>query len=122
MYYLDAQVKGQSEEHVVLLLHSRQFSANSWLKLEVLHDFAQAGYRTITVDLPGFGGSDRAEELLDTKERVRFLERLLNIFQLNSVAVVAPGYSGEFLIPFLFRSERAERLSGWIPISAGQLI
>jgi len=117
---LDAQVKKQSQEPVVVLLHSQQFSANTWLKLEVLHDLAQAGYRTIAVDLPGYGGSDKAEMLTETKENVRFLERLMNIFQLNDIVFVTPGISGEYVIPFIFESQRALRMAAWVPISPGK--
>ena len=101
------------------MLHSQQFSANTWLKLEVLHELANAGYRTITVDLPGYGGSDKADMLDEPKEKVRFLERLMNIFQLTDIVFITPGISGEFVIPFIFESQRTDRMAAWVPISPG---
>lgn len=71
------------------------------------------------MDLPGYGGSDKAELLEERKERVRFIERLMNIFQLENIVFVTPGISGEYVIPFIFESQRSFRMAAWVPISPG---
>ena len=84
-----------------------------------MHELAKEGYRTIAIDLPGYGGSDKAEELTEVKEKIRFLERMTSIFQLSNIVFVTPGYSGEFVLPFMFTSERQFRMAAWVSISPG---
>ena len=105
-----------------------------WLKLGVIHELAQngtfprlknvykliLGYRSISIDLPGYGGSDKVPFIDEDARRIRLFEQMIKFFQLDEFVAVTPGYSGEYFLPFVFESQAAENALGWIPISPGE--
>ncbi|CAG5113794.1 Oidioi.mRNA.OKI2018_I69.chr2.g7884.t1.cds [Oikopleura dioica] len=117
VYFLDAQVKGQGDRPIILLFNSMQYSSNMWLKLGVIHELAKNGYRSISIDLPGYGGSDKVPIIDDDARRIRLMEQIVKFFQLDEFVAVTPGYSGEYFLPFIFESHAAENALGWVPIS-----
>ena len=132
IYFLDAQVKGQGDRPVILLFNSMQYSSNMWLKLGVIHELAQngnfprlnifwlcLGYRSISIDLPGYGGSDKVPSIDEDARRIRLFEQMIKFFQLDEFVAVTPGYSGEYFLPYVFESQAAENALGWVPISPG---
>jgi pimeloyl-ACP methyl ester carboxylesterase len=54
IHYLTA---GKPNHYPVLFLHGASFSARTWQEIGILEGVAQAGYRVIAVDLPGYGNS-----------------------------------------------------------------
>ena len=122
----------------VLLFHDSGYSSNAWLKLGLLHDLNINGFRAVVIDLPGHGGSDKAEPIKDQKEKgnilssflyvtfitvVSFIHGLTERFQLNNYVAVVPGISGQYFLPYLFDNNgqvsQTRNLAGLVTISPG---
>ena len=56
----------------VLLLHGAAFHSGTWEELGTLEKLAEAGYRVLAIDLPGFGESKSV-----SADRESFLAELL---------------------------------------------
>ena len=56
---IHGRAAGPEDGAPVLLLHGAAFDSGTWEKLGTLEALAQAGFRAIAVDLPGFGASKR---------------------------------------------------------------
>lgn len=94
----------------VLLLHGAKFDAETWRSLGTLDLLADAGYRVIALDLPGFGKSETW-----SFDRVHFLERLLPELGIGKPVVLAPSMSGALTFPVL--ETRPELVSGFIGVA-----
>jgi abhydrolase domain-containing protein 14 len=94
----------------VLLLHGAKFDAETWRTLGTLALLAEAGYRVVALDLPGFGKSPAWRF-----DRARLLERLLPELDIGKPVVVAPSMSGALAFPVL--EKRPELLSGFIAVA-----
>jgi pimeloyl-ACP methyl ester carboxylesterase len=94
----------------VLLLHGAKFDAETWRKLGTLTLLAEAGYRVMALDLPGFGQSETWRF-----DRAQFLERLLPTLGIGKPVVLAPSMSGAVTFPVL--EARPELVSGFIGVA-----
>ena len=94
----------------VLLLHGASFKAQTWLDLGTMSLLTAQGYRTVAVDLPGFGQS---ESLGGNGEH--FLADLLTALALNKPVIVSPSMSGRYSLPFV--ADHADRLSGLVALA-----
>lgn len=79
----------------VLLLHGARFQAQTWERVGTLEVLADAGYRALALDLPGFGASDGVAVTDD------FLAELLPRLGLDRVVLVAPSMSGRVAFPLV---------------------
>ena len=103
-------VAGDEDDPPVVLLHGARFTAETWRKIGTLETLAQAGYRAVAVDLPGFGQSEEFASNPDT-----WLGDLFDKLGLSSVVVLSPSMSGRFSLPLLVTTP--ERLSGFIAVA-----
>lgn len=87
--------KGNNNK-TVLLLHGWGGSLNSFRALEM--SLAQSGYSTITLDFPGFGGSDLPKENWELKDYVQIVVELLNAEQIEKVSIVCHSFGGRVAI------------------------
>jgi abhydrolase domain-containing protein 14 len=94
----------------VLLLHGAAFDSGTWQKLGTLDVLAEAGFRAVAVDLPGFGQSKAAR--LDPD---RFLQQLLPALGLKRPIVVSPSMSGRFSFPYVLA--HPEGVAGFVPVA-----
>ena len=101
---------GPADGETVLLLHGAAFSSANWQKLGTLEVLAEAGFRAVAVDLPGFGAS-KAARLAPAS----FLEKLLPALGIERALIVSPSMSGRFSLPFL--QAHPERFSGFVPVA-----
>jgi abhydrolase domain-containing protein 14 len=94
----------------VLLLHGAAFDSGTWEKLGTLGVLAEAGFRAVAVDLPGFGGSKGARVDPD-----RFLEELLPALGIHRPVIVSPSMSGRFSFPYLLA--HPEGVAGFVAVA-----
>jgi len=103
IYYRETKpVDGTSQYHKVdiLLLHGAKYTSSTWKGLGTLQLFAYYGYRTIAIDLPGYGLSKKANKP-DRDQIIQFFETLTNLLNLKKVVIIAPSMSGEYALPLL---------------------
>jgi len=101
---------GPASGRAVLLLHGAKFDAETWKSLGTLAVLAEAGYRAVALDLPGFGRSEAWRF-----DRADFLERLLPALDVGKPVVVAPSMSGSVAFPLLQR--KPALVSGFIGVA-----
>ncbi len=102
----------------VLLLHGMSFSSNTWLELGTIQILAALNYRTVAIDLPGFGKSTKGSHNLEDS---KFLHILIEKLNLKNPVIVSPSYSGRYSLPYLVKF--GDEMAGYIPISpVGNLV
>lgn len=101
---------GDRSSAPVLLLHGAAFDSGTWKKLGTLGVLAEAGFRAVAVDLPGFGGSKAAKA-----DPRHFLESLLPALELERPVIVSPSMSGRFSFPYLIA--HPEGVAGFVPVA-----
>lgn len=116
-YHLDTQTKGQSYLPTVVMFHGAGFSANTWLMLDMVEDMTKNGYRTILIDLPNHGGSDQTEAIVNEDEKVDYLSALFARFGISNVVLVTPGFSGSYVLPYVFSEHPHITISGLVLVS-----
>lgn len=82
----------------VLLLHGGRYTSQNWRQLGTLELLARKGYRSLALDLPGFGDSEASKIPPE-----QFLASLLPLLTDQPVVVVSPSMSGSFSFPLLTR-------------------
>ncbi len=108
VHYLAAGPRtGQS----VLLLHGAKYHSGTWNDLGTLEKLADAGFRAVAIDIPGFGKS--AGWKIDVKV---FLAELIDSLEIGRPVIVAPSMSGRIAFPLVV--DNPERAAGFVPIAA----
>ncbi|XP_005992717.1 protein ABHD14B [Latimeria chalumnae] len=117
LFYRQAELVQQAPRFSVLLLHGIRFSSETWLNLKTLEKLAEAGYRAVAIDLPGFGNSKQAQAPAPVGELApgSFLKSVLEGLQLGQAVVISPSLSGMYSLPFLF--EHHSMVKGYIPVA-----
>ncbi|PIE70041.1 MAG: alpha/beta hydrolase [Deltaproteobacteria bacterium] len=101
---------GPSDGQPVLLLHGMRFTAQTWQETGTLDRLADAGFRAIAVDLPGFGQSPDADG-----SKSDILKRIIGAFRLENLVIAAPSMSGEYSLPLIIDPEIS--LAGYVAIA-----
>ena len=94
----------------VLLLHGASFTAATWQQIGTLQALADAGYRAVAVDLPGFGQSAAS-----SLPRERWVAEVIATAGLARPVIVSPSMSGGYSLPFL--TEHPEQASGFVAVA-----
>ncbi|MDY6939960.1 MAG: alpha/beta hydrolase [Cyanobacteriota bacterium] len=94
----------------VLCLHGASFSAQTWQDIGTLELLANAGYRAVAVDLPGYGRSQPI-----SGDRVAFTIELIETLDLDGAIVISPSMSGQYSLPSIAR--HADKLRGFVAVA-----
>ncbi|KAF7249632.1 Protein ABHD14B [Varanus komodoensis] len=117
LFYRQGMPGQQRPRLSVLLLHGIRFSSETWLNLQTLSQLADAGYRAVAIDLPGFGHSKEASAPVPVGELApgSFLKSVFEALQFDQAVVISPSLSGMYSLPFLF--QHSELLKAYIPVA-----
>ncbi len=107
IHYLET---GPKDAPTVLLLHGGRFTKETWARIGTPMVLAEAGFRVLALDLPGFGASE-----VFRGERGEFLEGFMERLDLSKTALVSPSMSGSFSLPFV--AKHPEKLWAFVPIA-----
>lgn len=88
--------KNQNSTDTILLLHGWGGSLNSFRYLE--KSLIQKGYSVLTIDFPGFGGSQQPPETFTITDYYKIVSELLEQENLKKVNVVAHSFGGRVAI------------------------
>jgi pimeloyl-ACP methyl ester carboxylesterase len=95
---------------VVLLLHGIGHSLRNWSRTTPA--LVKAGFRAISIDMPGFGYSEPLPDALDEEATTVFLESFLDTFYIDQVDLVGHSLGGAIATFFaLHRPDRVRRLA-----------
>ena len=107
LHYLEA---GKPQDSPIVFLHGASFSAQTWKDLGTLKRFSHQGYRTIALDLPGYGKSDRIPNY-----QAEILPKLFEKLSLTGAILVSPSMSGTYSLPFII--DHREQLQGFVAVA-----
>ncbi|KAG4070751.1 hypothetical protein HA402_010977 [Bradysia odoriphaga] len=82
--------------------------------MTILYLEQAAGYRTVAVDLPGFGNSGKPTANSDT-DKSAFLSQLITKLEISKPVIVSPSYSGYYTLPLLVKNWKL--FTGYIPVA-----
>ncbi|MCZ6598514.1 MAG: alpha/beta fold hydrolase [Planctomycetota bacterium] len=111
LHFLEA---GPRSGPAVLLLHGGRFSCETWRELGTMQVLADAGYRVVALDLPGFGGSEQT-----SLPREELVLAFLEATGVERPVVVSPSMSGGFSLPLAARHPDA--LAGYVPVAPASI-
>ncbi len=107
IHYLEA---GQATAPPILFLHGASFKAQTWQEIGSLQLLAEKGYRSVAVDLPGYGNSEKI-----SISATEFMLSLLEQLDINQPIIVSPSMSGSYSLPFV--ANYSEKLRGFVAVA-----
>lgn len=110
LYYED---RSAEQARTILFLHDWPLNRQEWAYPVALFS---RGYRTITVDLPGFGRSDQPGGLINYEGMARDVGALVTILDLNNVILVGSGMGAAVAVTCAARFPRS--LAGLVLVGA----
>lgn len=102
-FYREAKPKSKfkTRKFSVLLLHASKFSSLTWVAVGTMYNLAHLGFRTVAIDLPGFGRSKESKIPYSQQDILGYMVDLLIHMRFGSCALVAPSRAGDFAMPLV---------------------
>src|SRR5579885_2467080 len=110
LYYED---RSAEQARTIVFLHGWPFNRQEWAYPIALFS---RGYRTITIDLPGFGRSDQPGGLINDEGMARDVGALVTVLGLNIVVLVGAGLGAAVAVAYAARFPRT--LAGLVLVGA----
>lgn len=107
IHYLES---GKTNTKSVLFLHGASFSSQTWKEIGTLKLLAEKGYRSVAIDVPGYGSSGRI-----SGSNVDYLVELLEVLNLNKSVLISPSMSGNYSLPFIIN--HSDKLGGFVAVA-----
>ena len=85
---------------LVLLLHGKMFKAATWQETGTLTKLADAGYRAVALDLPGFGKSPAGDI-----EPVEVIKAVISQAAPNGAILLGPSMGGRIALEFTLANQ-----------------
>ena len=102
---------GPDSGPMVLLLHGKMFKAATWQETGTLIKLAEAGYRAVALDLPGYGQSPFADI-----EPADVIKTAINTFSKARAILLGPSMGGRVALEFTL--DNPDKVSGLILVGA----
>ena len=83
-----------------ILLHGALHDSSIWMKNGVQELLAKQGFRSLAMDMPGFGEVPD-QKRVPANQMAAYMEAVKNEFNADYVIVVAPVMAGKFALPWL---------------------
>ena len=99
-HHIHALQAGPDAGPLVLLLHGKMFQAATWQETCTLAKLADAGYRAVALDMPGFGNSPSA----DIKP-AEVLKAAINQASPNRAILLGPSMGGRIALEFTLANQ-----------------
>ena len=96
---------------LVLLLHGKMFKAATWQETGTLTKLADAGYRGVALDLPGFGKSPAGD-----LEPVEVIKAVISQAAPNGAILLGPSMGGRIALEFTLANQ--DLVNGLILVGA----
>jgi pimeloyl-ACP methyl ester carboxylesterase len=109
----------QGEGHPVLFLHGASLGSSADVFVGNINQFAQAGFRAIASDVPGFGLSETPADQTSASQRDS-IPKFIDALGLNSVALMAHSRAGGFAMQLALADPR--RYSHLVILGTGSLL
>ncbi|MGN6695139.1 MAG: alpha/beta fold hydrolase [Aquihabitans sp.] len=107
-------VTGSDDLVSVLFLHGQSYDSRIWDDRKILDPVAAAGWRAVSVDLPGYGDTP---ERKDGASNGAWLRKLIDeLGGPGRVVVVSPSMSGTYSLSYLEEFPKDELL-GFVPVA-----
>ncbi|MEZ5140094.1 MAG: alpha/beta hydrolase [Acidimicrobiales bacterium] len=103
------------DPRTVLFLHGQSYTKRIWAERNILDRVSGAGWRTVAVDLPGYGDTPRRAE--GPGDQAEFLAALVDeLGGPERVVVVSPSRSGDWSLPYV-TIHPDPPLAGFVPVA-----
>jgi pimeloyl-ACP methyl ester carboxylesterase len=97
----------EGAKKTVLILHGWQRSLGEW---HGISKKLMSGYRVITLDLPGFGGTPRPESTFSIYDYATFVKHFLDKLEIKKVTLLGHSFGGRIGIILAAKTDLLEKL------------
>ncbi|WP_461832841.1 alpha/beta fold hydrolase [Desulfothermus sp.] len=89
---------GSEADNCIVLLHGAKFKAQTWKDLGTIEALANAGYRVVAMDMPGFGESPYC-----LMEQIDVLYNVIKKLNIETPVILGPSMGGRITLNFYFK-------------------